>query len=244
MKHRLLTALVVVCVAGLAHAARAGEYCPPAERWVDVVETVQVQVPVTTYVDEPYEYKATRMVPVYSEVNCPQGRWVTDRRTVPTTRTVYENESYTAYEPRYEMRPETRTRRVNRTVWENETRTVTDRVYENICDSCGRSRRVARNVCRTVTVPVKRKVCVEEPYTVNVRHQVMVPVTKTRRVARTVPSTREVVEQRYVVENVRRKVTTMQPVEETRIATRKRAVCTTQTVDQQVVRRVRVPAGM
>lgn len=240
MKGRLLAAFVVTCFVGLAHTARAGDFCPPAERWVDVVETVQVQVPVTTYVDEPYEYKVTRMVPTETEVDCPQGRWVTERRTVPCTRTVYENEAYTAYEPRYEMRPETRTRRVNRTVWENQTRTVTDRVYENVCDSCGRSRRVARNVCRTVTVPVKRKVCVEEPYTVNVRHRVMVPVTKTRRVARSVPSTREVVEQRYVTENVRRKVTTMRPVEETRYSTRKRAVCTNQTVDRQVVRRVRV----
>ena len=242
MKSRLTVLLAVALLAGRAWAIETGAYCPPAQQWVDVVETVKVQVPVTTYVDEPYTYTTTRMVPTQQVVNVPQGRWINERRTVPCTRTEYVNEPYTVYETRTERRPETRTRRVTRTVRETEQRVVTETVYDRSCDPCGRSIRVPRTVTRTVSVPVKRKVCVEEPYTVNVKHCVRVPVTKYRRVARSVPATREVNERRYVTETVQRTVTTMRPVQETVNATRKRAVCTTREEERQVTRRVLVPA--
>lgn len=204
-----------------------------------VVETVKVQVPVTTYVDEPYSYQATRMVPTQQQVQVPVGRWVTETRSVPCTRTVYETEAYTDYETRTVSRPETRMRNVTRTVRENETRMVNKTVYDRYCDPCtGKSRRVARTVSRAVVVPVKRKVCVQEPYTVNVRERVSVPVTRTRQVARQVAETRQVQERRWVTETENRTVTTMKPVQETVNATRKRAVTTMQEQERQVTRRV------
>lgn len=242
MKIRLTVMLAVALLAGKAWAVETA-YCPPTMQWVDVVETVKVQVPVTQYVDEPYTYTNTRMVPTQQVVSCPQGRWVTERRTVPCTRTEYVNEPYTVYETRYERRPETRMRNVTRTIRETEQRIVTETVYDRSCDPCGRSIKVPRTVSRTVSVPTKRKVCVQEPYTVNVRHAVSVPVTKYRRVARTVPATREVNERRYVTETVQRTVTTMRPVQETVNATRKRAVYTTREEERQVTRRVQVPVA-
>lgn len=241
MRWGLATAIVALVTAVSTHAVGAN-YCAPAERWVDMVETVQVQVPVTTYVDEPYQVRSTRMVPVDEYVMVPQRRWVNETRTVPCTRTVYETETYVVNETRYENRPQTRYRKVNRTVREMEARTVTRKVCEQVCDpATGRTRTVTRKVCDTEMVPVKRKICVEEPYTVNVRCPVTVPVTKTRRVARQVPATRQVSERRCVTDMVRQKVTRMQPVEETRTVMRKKAVCTTRTEERQVVRRVRAP---
>ncbi|MCD8352306.1 MAG: hypothetical protein LUC93_17015 [Planctomycetaceae bacterium] len=237
MKKVLAAVAALFLSAGTVFAVEAA-YCAPVNNYVDVVETVKVQVPVTTYVDEPYEYQATRMVPVQREVQVPTGRWVTETSTVPTTRTVFETQNYTAYETQYVSRPETRMRTVNRTVRENETRYVNRTVYDRVCDECGRSRRVARTETRAVVVPVNRRVCVQEPYTVNVREAVQVPVTRTRQVARSVPATREVTTRRWVNETSTRTVTTMQPVQETRTATRKRAVTTMQEQERQVVRRV------
>ncbi|MCC8190779.1 MAG: hypothetical protein LIP77_09120 [Planctomycetes bacterium] len=227
-----LTALLLLSMA-VAQAAVAANYCPPAG-CPEPVQTVRVEVPVTQYIEEPYTVNVTRMVPVEREVMVPCGRWVTERRQVPTTRTIYVDEPYTVNETRYVTRQETRMRQVTRTVRETQARVVNDVVYENVCDECGRNQQVARTVSRTVNVPVKRRVCVEEPYTVNVRVPISVPVTRTRRVARSVPATREVCERRYVTETVARRVTTMQPVVETRVQTRRRAVTTTQVVEQPV----------
>lgn len=231
------TALMTACVLAMAIVpafAVDSTYCPPVG-CPQPPQTVSVQVPVTEYVDEPYTVNVTRMVPVEQVVEVPQGRWVTERRQVPATRTEYVNEPYTVNVTRYETRRETRTRQVNRTVRDYETRQVNRRVYERVCDPVtGRSRRVARDVCDTVTVPVKRRVCVDEPYTVNVRYPVSVPVTRTRRVVRQVPTTREVCERRWVTNTVRQTVTTMQPVVETQTAVRRRAVVTNRIVERPV----------
>lgn len=199
-----------LCAVGFAAEA----YCP-----TPVTPTIQ-------YVDETYQTTRTRMVPVTREIEVPQRRWVTEMKTVPCTKKVYVNETYVVNETRYVNRPETRTRQVTRTITESEERQVTDRVYEEICDpATGRTRRVARDVCRTVVVPVKRKVCVEEPYTVSVKQKITVPVTKTRRVAKTVPSTRQVAERRCVTEMVKRQVTVMQAIQEPCTAVRRVPVC-------------------
>lgn len=232
MKYTLAALAALIVMAGQAVAVD-GAFCPPAQQYMDVVETVKVQVPVTTYVDEPYTYQTTRMVPTQQQVQIPVGRWVTETRSVPCTRTVYETEAYTDYE----TRPETRMRNVTRTVRENETRMVNETVYDRYCDPCtGKSRRVARTVSRAVVVPVNRRVCVQEPYTVNVRDQVTIPVQRTRQVA----ETRQVQERRWVTETENRTVTTMQPVQETVNATRKKAVTTMQEQERQVTRRVAV----
>ena len=158
----------------------------------------------------------TCMVPVEKIVQVPQGRWVTERRLVPTSRTVYVNEPYTVNETRYVRRPVTRTRMVTRTVVENEFRTVNRKVCETVCDpATGRNRNVNRTISETVSVPVRKKICVEQPYTAYVREKVSVPVTKTRRVAKCVQETREVCERRYVTEMVPQRVTVMQPVVQT-----------------------------
>lgn len=158
----------------------------------------------------------TRMVPQQQVVQVPRQRWVTERRTVPCTRTIYVNEPYTTYETRTERRPETRMRQVTRTVRETERRVVNETVYQSYCDPVtGQRTSCPRQVTRTIDVPVKRKVCVQEPYTVNTKYKVRVPVTKYRRVARTVQATREVTERRCVTEMVPQTVTVMRPMVET-----------------------------
>lgn len=216
--------------------------CPPAQRWVNVYETVQVQVPVTEYVDVPFQETYTRMVPVQTQVTESRQRWVNETRTVPSTRTIYVDQPYTVNECRNERRPVTRYRQVTRTVRETEARQVARTVYDRVCDPCGKSRKVARTVYETKMVPVKRKICTTEPYTAYERERVMVPVTKTRKVAQQVACTRQVVERRCITEMVPRTVTTMRPVTETRTVMRKQAAYTTRTENRQVVRRVLVPA--
>lgn len=242
MKHIFLMLAALVLATGQAFAGEAA-FCAPAQEYIDVVETVNVQVPVTTYVDQPYQYQTTRMVPVQQQVQVPQGRWVTETRTVPCTRTVYETQAYTDYETRTIRRPVTRMRQVTRTITENETRTVCETVYDQVCDTCtGKMRKVPRQVNRTVVVPVKRKICVEEPYTDTVKERIRVPVQRTRQVAREVPSTRQVTERRWVTETACRTVTTMQPVQETAYGTRKVPVTTMRQEQRQIVRRIPAPA--
>ena len=230
MKTLLTTAVIMAFVVILnTTPAKGAGYCPPVG-CPEPVRTVNVQVPVTTYVDEQYPVKVTRMVPVEREVSVNCGRWVTEQRQVPTTRTIYVNEPYTAYETRYQTRPETRTRKVAKTICVNETRQVCKKVYDKVCDPCtGKTTKVARTVYNTVNRPVKRRIYVDQEYTVNVRCPVTVPVTKTRKVAQRVQSTRMVSERRWIPETATRKVVTMEPVVETRMETRRRAVCTLQT---------------
>ena len=240
---RIAFVLVGIAMAAGHACAMDTLACPPAERWVNVYETVQVQVPVTEYVDVPHQETYTRMVPVQTQVTEPRQRWVNETRTVPATRTIYVDQPYTVNECRYERRPVTRYRQVNRTVRETEARQVCRTVYDRVCDPCtGKSRKVARTGYETKMVPVKRKICVTEPYTAYERERVMVPVTKTRRVAQQVACTRQVVERRCITEMVPRTVTTMRPVTETRTVMRKQAVCTTRTENRQVARQIRVPA--
>lgn len=226
-------------------AAHAGQpnVCPPSGCPDYGQPNYQIQMPVTRMVDVPYTVNVTRMVPVERDVQVPRGRWVTERRTVPDVRTEYVNERYTVNETRYRNERQTRTRPVQRTVCEYVQRQVTETVYRTVCDpATGRNVRVPETVCRTVTVPVNRTITVDEPYTVNVRVPYTVPVVKSRRVARQVPTTREVTDRRWVTEMVTEKVTTMQPVNETRVETRQEAVCTTELVNQPIG--APVPHGM
>ncbi|MCC8191316.1 MAG: hypothetical protein LIP77_11910 [Planctomycetes bacterium] len=241
MKRMLALGCVVTMTVGSALAIDCNP-CPPAEKWVDVCETVQVQVPVTEYVEEPVEVKVTRMVPCEQEVTTYENKWTFELKCVPYMKKEVVCEEYTVNEPRTDYREETRYRTVTRVVCDYEEKTVIDKVCEEVCDPVsGRIRKVYRDECRTVTVPVKRKVCEEVPYTVKVPCKVMVPVTKTRKVVREVPSTKEVRTPKCIKVPVTRKVTVMKPMIETQTVLRKKAVCTTRTVEKQVVRKVRVP---
>lgn len=210
MSCRLSAIFVVVFAVGCAHAA---DYSyPPA--FASQPNACYPVAPAPACPPPPVQ--TTRMVPVTREIEVPRGRWVTETRNVPCNRTIYVNEQYTKNVSKWERRPVTRTRRVTKTVCENETRVVNETVYDTACDPCtGRARRIPRTVTRTVTVPVKRKICVDEPYTAYERRRVTVPVTKTRRVPRTVTETRQVQERRWVTEMVKERVTVMQPVTET-----------------------------
>ena len=217
---------------------------PPKDKWIEVCETIQVPVAVTEYVDEPCEVKVTRMIPVEREVEVQSGKWVYEEKRIPYMKKVTEREEYAVNETVYEIRPETRTRKVQRVVREETEKTVVDRVPEEICDpATGRTVRRWREECRTVIVPVERRIMVDEEYTVNVRCPVQTPVVKTRQVTREVPDFRLVRTPRYVCENVKRKVKTLEPSVETQTVVRKRAVKTTRMVEKQVVKRVKVPAG-
>ncbi len=222
MKSTLLAAIAAAVV--ISGQAFAVEYCPTP------VVPATMQVPVTTYVEEPRQYTVTRMVPNTRTVQVPQRRAVQERVQVPCTRTEWVNETYTTTESRWSTRPETRMRKRTTTVIEEQPRTVRRRFSRDVCDECGRSRRVHETACVTEMVPVRRRVVVDEPYTVNVRYRVNVPVTKTRRVARQVPATREVMQTRYVTEMVNQTVTEMQPVSQVMGYTVRRPVTTYQTV--------------
>lgn len=221
MRGGLFCMLALTMMLGRACAV---EYCPPQgcppEPAAPVAFPTYVPVPApgtgACGPVQPVMQTRTRMVPEQQVVQVPRQRWVTERRTVPCTRTVYVNEPYTTYETRTERRPETRMRQVTRTVRETERRTVNETVYQSYCDPVtGQRTSCPRQVARTIDVPVKRKICVQEPYTVTVKHKVRVPVTKYRRVARTVQATREVTERRCVTEMVPQTVTVMRPVVET-----------------------------
>lgn len=238
--------LAIVCAAALttgsAFAVDLCNPCPPPEKWVEVCETVLVEVPVTEYVDEPCEVQVTRMVPCEEEVQSYENQWIFETKCVPTTKKEVVCEEYTVNEIRTEYRQETRYRTVTRVVCEYEEKTVVDKVCEEVCDPVtGRMRKVWTDVCRTVTVPVKRKVCEEVPYTVNVPCKISVPVVKTRQVVRQVPATKEVRVPKCIKVPVTKKVTVMRPVVETQTVMRKKAVCSTRTVEKQVIKKVKVP---
>ncbi len=245
MKKLLATVCATVLLGTTAWAAdpcNTCNPCPPKEKWIEVCETVQVQVPVTEYVEEPCEVQVTRMVPCEQEVEVCKGKWVFEIQTMQATKTVNECEEYTVNETRYEMRPETRTRQVKKEICEQVEKQVTKKVCEEICDpETGKMKKVWKEVCETVMVPVKKVICVDEEYTVNVKCPVTVPVTKTRRVCKQVPYTKEVRVPKYVTVTEKKKVTVMQPVTETKTVMKKRAVCTTKTVEKQVVKKVKVP---
>lgn len=242
MRKLLAIAFAASLLATSAFAVDVCNPCPPAEKWVEVCETVQVEVPVTEYVDEPCEVQVTRMVPCETEVDATEGKWIFETKSVPYMRQVVECEEYVCEEPRIELRPEVRTRKAWKTICEDEERTVVEKVCEEVCDPCtGKIKKVWTEVCKTIVVPVKKKICVEEEYTVNVKCKVMVPVTKTRKVIRQVQDCKEVRTPKYIQVPVKRKVTVMKPVVETKTVMRKKAVCTTKTIEKQVVKRVKVP---
>lgn len=247
MKKALTLTLCAVVAAGQAYAFNClpnpcPAPCPPQEKWVEVCETVQVQVPVTEYVDEPCEVMVTRMVPVEEQVQECVTRWVTETKVVPYMKKVWEYEEYTVEVPRYERRPETRVRTRTKTICEEVPKTVSRTVYDEVCDPVtGKICKVPRTVTETVMVPVKRKVCVDEEYTVMVKCKVMVPETRRRKVCKEVPMTKEVCEKKAVKEWVTKTVTVMRPVQEKQVVMKKRKVCTTKTVEKQVVKKVKVP---
>ncbi|MCL2000637.1 MAG: hypothetical protein FWG74_04310 [Planctomycetes bacterium] len=239
--------LVVMCAAALmgsaVWAASPCNPCPPREKWIEVCETVQVQVPVVEYIEEPCEIKVTRMVPREKEITVTKGKWVFETQIVECMKQVVECEEYTVNQTRYEMRPEIRTRQVKKVVTEEVERQVVRRVCEDICDpETGKMRKVWNEVCETVKVPVRKTICVDEEYTVKVRVPVVVPVVKTRQVKKQVPITREVRTPKFVQYQETKKIQVMEPVTETETVMRKRAVRTTKTVDKQVIKRVKVPA--
>ncbi|MDR2391469.1 MAG: hypothetical protein LBE84_07310 [Planctomycetota bacterium] len=235
---------VAAALAALAAPLSAADDCAPKEKWVEVCETIQVSVPTVEYVEEPCEVTVTRMVPCERKVEVNVGKWVYEEVEVPCTKKVTECEEYTAMVTRYEFRPETRIRKVSKIECVEEERTVVTRVPEEYCDpATGRMTKIWREECRTVTVPVRRKIWVDQEYTINVKCPIQEPVVRTRKVVREIPSTKKVRRRKYVCEVQTRTVTVMEPRVETTTVMRKRAVRTCKTVEKQVVKRIKVPAG-
>gem|GEM_PF-2241980 len=242
MRKLFLLAAAAVAVSGFAAANDPCNPCPPKMKWVTVCETVKVEVPVTKYVEEPCEVKVIRKVPTQVECEEMVTKWEYEEKTVPVTRTVVECEEYTVMVAKKEYRVETRTREVWRTIVECEDKTVKKTVYDEICDPCtGKITKVARTVEEVVPVKVKRKVCETEEYQVKVPCVTEVPVTRTREVKKCVEETKTVRIPKCVKVPVKKTITVMKPVEEIKTIMRKRAVCTTEIVEKQVERRVRVP---
>jgi hypothetical protein len=236
-----------LCLGAMAAAlfgasAFAVDYCPPQEKWMDVVETVQVQVPVTEYIDEPCEVQVTRMETDMQEVACTVPEWTYETKQIYEMVPVITCEEYTVDAYRTEMRTETRMRKVKRYIYEEQEKVITKRVCENVCDPVtGQMTNVYRDECETIMVPVRRKVIVEEPYECKVPVKVRVPVTKTRKIKTMVQQVREVRVPKCVQVPSTKLVKVTRPVVETQTVMRKRAVRMTKTVEKQVTRRVRVP---
>lgn len=242
MKKLLALAFVAALAANTVFAVDACAPCPPQYKWIEVCETIQVPVTVTEYVDEPCEISVTRMVPTEKVVPTVERQWVTETKMVPYTERVWETEEYTGTEIRTETRTEKRVKNVWKTVTDTEEKLVTRKVCEEVCDPVtGKITKVWKTVCETVQVPVKRKVCEEVEYTVKIPCKVPVPVTKTRKVCRTVQKEREVLVRKCIEVPGTKTVVVMNRVVEKQTVMRKKAVCTTKMVDKQVVKKVKVP---
>ncbi|MDR2391646.1 MAG: hypothetical protein LBE84_08215 [Planctomycetota bacterium] len=238
--------VAVLAVLGLAPLAPAANSCapPPREKWVEVCETVRVRVPVVEYVEEPCEVKVNRMVPREQEVSVNAGKWVFEESEIQDCKKVVECETYTVNVTRYETRRETRVRRIPQVVCEEEEKTVVARVPEMACDpATGRMIRTWREECRTVTVPVRRTIMVEEPYIVEVKYPVQVPVVRTREVVREVPVVRKIRTPKYVCDVRKKTVKVMEPKVETQTVMRRRAVKTYRTIEKQVTKRIKIPVA-
>lgn len=242
MKKLVLAAAVAVVFSGFALANDPCNPCPPKMKWIEVCETVQVEVPVTTYVDEPCEVKVTKMVPTQVECESFETKWEYEEKCVPVQRKVVECEDYTVMVKQKQFRTETRMKKVWKTVVDCVEVPVCKTVYDEVCDPCtGKVTKVPRTVNTVTTKQVKRKVCEEVPYEVKVPYYCEVPVTKTRKVTRCVEDTKIVRVPKAVKVPVKKMVTVMKPVEETKTIMKKKAVCTTKTVEKVVTKRVQVP---
>ncbi|MDR0361685.1 MAG: hypothetical protein LBJ46_03215 [Planctomycetota bacterium] len=247
MKKIMMLVAVGIVMTGVASAYDPCGTCAPNPcakpkiKYVEVCETIQVEVPVTEYVEEPCEVKVTKMVPCEKEVEVCEGKWVFEERIIPYKKQVIECEEYTAYETRTEMRRETRTRKVCREVPETIMKTVYEDVCVEECDACtGKAKAVHKKICKEVPVTVMRKVWEEECYEVDVPCKVKVPVTRTRQVCKLVDAEKCVRTPVFKQFMTTKKVTVMVPQETTKTVMKKRAVCATKTVEKVVRKKVPV----
>lgn len=141
-------------------------------------------------------------------VEVPVRRVVNEVRTVPVKKRIYEEECYPTEERRTEIVEEQRTRTAHRRVPVLVAREYSDvKIVKTASAGGGRAPRLSRVVSNHLKpVTVMKTEAYEENYTVKVRNTVMVPVVKTRRVAReveemqtiTVPTVVTVMETRTV----------------------------------------------
>jgi hypothetical protein len=246
MNRILLAAMAAVLFAGVAAAYDPCNPCPPKPcvtyKWITVCETIECEVPVTTYVEEPCEVQVTKMVPTQVECERMVTQTIYEEKTVPVMRTVYECEEYTVNVKKKEYRMETRTREVKRTVYDCIEEEVCKIVYDEVCDPCtGKITKVAREERVMVPKKVKRVVCEQEEYQVKVPYYVDCPVVKTRQVKKCVEDSKVVKVAKCIKVPEKYMKTVLKPVIETKTVMKKRKVCTTKTIEKQVTRRVKVP---
>ncbi|MDR1612800.1 MAG: hypothetical protein LBT97_08450 [Planctomycetota bacterium] len=246
-KIMMLAAVVVVAACGVAAAVDPCGACAPDPcekpkiKYVEVCETIQVEVPVTEYVEEPYEVKVTKMVPCEQEVEVLEGKWVYEDRIIPYKKQVIECEEYTDYEYRTEIRKETRTRKICREVPETVTKTVVESVCVEECDPVtGKVSLVTKKIRKEIPVTVVKKIWEEECYEVEVPYKVKTPVTRTREVCKLVDAEKCVRTPVYKRFTAIKKVKVMVPQEITKTVMKKRAVCTTKTVEKVIRKKVPV----
>lgn len=230
--------------AGPRNAADDCNTCPPPprkDRYAEVCETVQVEVPCIEYVDVPCEVNVTRMVEEEEEVPIMTTQWTYEPREVTEMKRVTECEEYQTEVTKTMFTYETRTRQVPKIVEEMEEKLVTKRIPRQECDpNTGCPRVVYDEVCESITVPVKRRIMVDEEYECRVAKKVPVSVTRTRKVTRMVPVTKTVMEPKCNQVPSTKIVKVRKPVCETKTIMRRRAVRTTKLVDKTVCKKVLV----
>lgn len=131
----------------------------------------------------------------------PVRKVVEETKLVPVKRRVVEEEVYLAHEKRTGTYSEPRTRTARRTVEVPATKMVSEAKILAVKPDYGTATRLARGVNRKVVVTTRKEVQeYEESYTAQVKYDYTVPVTKTRKVAKTV--------EEYKAVPVRKTVTT------------------------------------
>lgn len=216
--------------------------CPPPMKWVTVCETVQVEVPVKTWVYDDVEVECTVMKPVEKEVQYTVNKCVMENKTVMVKKKVMRDEEYTKMVKKTIMQPKTMTRKVAKIVCEEVTKEV-DKVYwDEVCDpATGKITKCKRVEKECVPVTVKKKIWVDEEYTVNCPVVIEEPVKCIRKVPCYVEEEKCIQVPKTVCETKTKKVIVMEPAKEKKIVKQKRCVTTTKTIEKVVQKKVQVP---
>ena len=206
---RIFAIAMLLAVSGLAAAADKGnpallcDGAPPVAKPAAVCEPAPVcPPPAPVCAPEPVCAPAPQVCDTRT-VTVPVKSIVTESKVVPVKRRIVEDEDYTVLEERTGTYLEPRTRMAKRTVEVPTTKEVAEAKYRKIEPCSGYAPRVSRKVQRKV-VPTTVKVTeeFEEEYLHETKYAFNVPVTKTRKVKKTV--------EEYKVVSVPRTVTTME----------------------------------
>lgn len=209
MKRILLSIALLAALSGIAAAADKGnpallcDGAPPVAKPAVCEPAPVCPPPAPICAPEPVCATPAPQVCDTRTVTVPVKSIVTETKVVPVKRRIVEDEDYTVLEARTGSYLEPRTRMAKRTVDVPTTKVVSEAKYRKVEPCSGYAPRVSRKVQKKV-VPTTVKVTeeFEEEYLHETKYAYNVPVTKTRKVKKTV--------EEYKTVSVPRTVTTME----------------------------------